>query len=131
VRPAGGRVRLAASVIIVLLALAARPAPAAADATQIIVTRLTSSIARCWFAKGEKAFAGLSYAPETDAFVGPPRILLVPKQSPHARPVLVIEIGRLAGQLHITIYGPLATSPKAPRIRSDIARWANGGMECS
>ncbi len=87
-------------------------------------------IGRCWFAKGETAFAGYEHASETNAIAGPPRILLVEKTAPHGRPALVIEFKTTTGALDIAVYGPLAASDKAPRIQTDLQRWATGGKGC-
>jgi hypothetical protein len=119
------------------LALAASLAGAPAEATakppgaaQILVTRLSTAIARCWFAKGETAFAAYSYAPETDAYAGLPRILLVPKKAPHGKPALVVEIDAKPAGNDVNIYGPLMSGGLAARIQADVSRWANGGTAC-
>jgi hypothetical protein len=113
--------------------LAGAPADAAtkpSSAAQILVTRLSTSIARCWFAKGETAFAAYSYAPETDAYAGLPRILLVPKGAPHGKPALVVEIDAKPTGNDVNIYGPLMSGRLATRIQADVGRWANGGTAC-
>jgi hypothetical protein len=119
-----------AGAAIVLMIMCSTPClaknPSAIDSA---AARISAAIGKCWFAKGETIFAGFIYVPEIDAYVGPPRILLVPKKSPHGKPALVIEFS--AAKRKIDVYGPLADTPKAARIQADIGRWAAGGESCS
>ncbi len=87
-------------------------------------------IGRCWFAKGEKTFAGYVHATESNAITGPPRVLLVEKKAPHGLPALVIEFKTAGRDVDIAVYGPLAAGPKAARIGADLNRWAAGGKGC-
>jgi hypothetical protein len=122
---------------ILLLALgalaAATPASAAttnSPAAYKLAATIGGLIGKCWFAKGETAFAGYQHASETNAIAGPPRVLLVEAKAPHGRPALVIEFRTTTGDIDINVYGPLADSPKAPRIQVDLQRWAAGGTGC-
>ena len=97
---------------------------ASADAYETI-KRLGAAMERCWFAPGDSAFAEYAYSPEPNA-TDAPRILIVPRKSPDARPALVIELrGR-----DLNAYGPLATSPYAQRIAADLRRWLGGDGGC-
>ncbi|MGL4489969.1 MAG: hypothetical protein ACRCU5_11060 [Rhizobiaceae bacterium] len=78
----------------------------------------------CW-AK-DKAFKAYGIIPELDT-TGTPRILLVPKGKPQSLPKLVITANRGT----IQTFGPLATGPLAPRIQSDVTRWASGATGCN
>jgi hypothetical protein len=117
-----------------LLVAAASPGLAAASpnspAAYAMAGDFARLIGRCWFAKGEKDFAGYQHASETNAIAGPPRVLLVDRKAPHGRPALVIEFRTVAGAIDIAVYGPLAAGDKAPRIQADLQRWAAGGKGC-
>jgi hypothetical protein len=119
------------------MAIAAAPsavAPAeAANSTAAyrMAARFSEAIGRCWFGKGEKAFAGYVHASETNAIAGPPRILIVKKSSPHAPPALVIELRTAGGRVEVNVYGPLIETDRAARISADVNRWAAGGGACA
>ena len=100
-------------------------APASREA-QALARKTGETIGRCWFADQETAFAGYIYSPEPNAVQ--PRVLIVPKDQPAERPVLVVEA---SGAASLVSYGPLLKTPVAARIRSDLARWAKGGDSCS
>ena len=121
--------RLAGATIALMVTCPAPGLAEGAGAIDAAAARISAAIGKCWFAKGETIFAGYIYVPEIDAYVGPPRILLVPKKSPHGKPALVIEFS--AAKRKIDIYGPLADTPKVTRIEADIGRWAAGGESCS
>jgi hypothetical protein len=109
-------------------AAAAGSAHAADDKAYNLATRLGAVIERCWIASGDAAFAGYIISPEPNATNGP-RILIVPRKTPTAVPVLVIEVIK-AGN-HVSVYGPLATSSNASRIGADLRRWIAGGDSCT
>jgi hypothetical protein len=88
--------------------------------------KIAETIARCWFAPGETAFAGYIYSPEPNAVV--PRVLIVRKDQPAERPVLVVEA---TGATTVSSYGPLLQSPNSARISADLSRWAKGNTSCS
>ena len=85
-----------------------------------------NTMAQCWFAPGETAFAGYIYSPEPNAVT--PRVLIVPKSQPAERPVLVVEA---KGASTLDSYGPLLGGPNAGRIRADLDRWSKGSTSCS
>jgi hypothetical protein len=98
---------------------------AASPQAHALARTIGEAIGRCWFAPGETAFAGYIYSPEPNAVV--PRVLIVRRDQPAERPVLVIEA---AGAASVNSYGPLLGSANAARIRSDLDRWAKGGENC-
>ena len=102
------------------------PQPPASKETQALARTLGETIGRCWFAAGETAFAGYIYSPEPNAVQ--PRVLIVPKEQPAERPVLVVEATSPAS---IEVYGPLLDASNSARIRADLDRWAKGGNSCS
>jgi len=96
------------------------------DAAYRLAKSTTDTIANCWFAAGEKAFAGYIYSPEPNN--SPPRILIVPKAKPQDLPVLVVEAH---GGNRLIAYGPFMDGASAARIRADLARWEKGGSACA
>ena len=86
--------------------------------------RINASAYECW--RGDKAFKAYGIIPELDT-TGTPRILIIPKGKPQSLPKLVIT----AQGKSVQTFGPLAQSPLAPRINSDVARWAAGGSGCT
>ncbi|ALN73149.1 hypothetical protein M673_10490 [Aureimonas sp. AU20] len=91
--------------------------------------RLALTVNRCWFKSRDPAFTGYSLAPELSSFSGRPRFLLVPKNRPEERPLLVVE-GR-SGSAEVDTYGPLLQSPLRARLEGDLARWSAGSGDCS
>jgi hypothetical protein len=119
-------------VLAALLALSAcqtkpnRPAVPTPSSGGAVATlqRINASAYECW--RGDKAFKAYGIIPELDT-TGTPRILIIPKGKPQALPKLVITaVGK-----SVQTFGPLAQSPLAPRINSDVARWAAGGTGCA
>jgi hypothetical protein len=104
------------------------PAPQAAASNEAheLARHIGDAIHRCWFGPKETAFAGYIYSPEPNAVQ--PRILIVRKDNPAERPVLVVETRGASG---VTSYGPLAQTPTGLRIRTDLDRWAKGSERCS
>jgi hypothetical protein len=100
-------------------------APASNEAHNL-ARAVGNTMAQCWFAPGETAFAGYIYSPEPNAVT--PRVLIVPKSQPAERPVLVVE-AKSASTLDS--YGPLLGGPNAGRIRADLDRWSKGSTSCS
>jgi hypothetical protein len=100
------------------------PAPSGQAGQVATLQRVNASAYECW--RGDKAFKKYGIVPELDT-TGTPRILVIPKGKPQALPQLVIT----ASGRSIQTFGPLATSPLAPRINADVARWAAGGKGCS
>lgn len=82
----------------------------------------------CWFKSGDAAFKDYRLAPELNSFSGRPRIMAVPKHSPEARPLLVVQAE--GNPARLDAFGPLLDGPNADRIKRDIIRWANGTKSC-
>jgi hypothetical protein len=124
---------LATLVIVAAAALPADSALAASNGTAAyrMAASMSATIGRCWFGKGEKAFAGYVHASETNAIAGPPRVLIVKKSAPHARPELVIEFRTESDGVRVNVYGPLIETERGTRIAADINRWADGSGACN
>jgi hypothetical protein len=100
------------------------PAPSAHSQSVSALQRINASAYECW-AK-DKAFNAYGIIPELDT-TGTPRILIIPKGKPQSLPKLVIT----ATGKSVQTFGPLAQSNLAPRINSDVARWAAGNSGCT
>lgn len=114
------------------LALAAcqpkAPAPNAGAAALPTMERVALGANACWFKSGDPAFKAYRLAPELNSFSGRPRILLVHRHSPEARPLLVVQAEGSPARLDA--FGPLMAEPVATRIATDVKRWAAGGKGC-
>lgn len=84
---------------------------------------------RCWFASGDPAFRGYSFANELNSFSGRPRFLLVPKGNFGGKPLLVVQAEGSAGA--VTTFGPLLEQTEGTRITGDVRRWADGDSACA
>lgn len=128
----------AATGVLVALALAAQAcqsAPPAAVSTasgKSAALRNMEPVAiaahRCWFASGDPAFRGYSFANELDSHSGKPRFLIVPRSDYGGRPLLVVQAEGPQGA--ITAFGPMLDQPVGNRVQADIARWRAGGTDC-
>ncbi|GGD91067.1 hypothetical protein GCM10011390_07220 [Aureimonas endophytica] len=105
------------------------PPPPRAQSALDRMERVALAANRCWFRSKDPAFSGYSLAPELSSFSGRPRILLVPKGRPEAKPLLVVE-GR-DGSSEIATYGPVMDGALAARVSGDIRRWNGGATGCS
>jgi hypothetical protein len=118
------------SVLALLLGTCQSSAPStqgqATNEMHALARTIGNTIGRCWFAAGENAFANYIYSPEPNAVQ--PRVLIVPKDQPAERPVLVVEA---SGAASVSTYGPLLDTPNGARIRGDLDRWAKGNESCS
>lgn len=86
----------ATGLILAAVALAAcqpKPQPAASVSRAALPTmeRIALGANACWFKSGDAAFKAYRLAPELNSFSGRPRILLVPRNSPESRPMLVVQ----------------------------------------
>lgn len=99
---------------------------AATPEAHVLARTIADSMGQCWFGPKETAFASFIYSPEPNAIV--PRVLIVRKDQPAERPVLVIEA---TGATTVSSYGPLLQSENAARISADLNRWARGSKSCS
>ncbi|MCP4386491.1 MAG: hypothetical protein GY798_34625 [Hyphomicrobiales bacterium] len=108
------------------------PSPSLAQASQAAYDfsrRLGTAMEKCWFGANAGDFAKYVYSPEPNA-TGGPRILIVPRGSPHELPVLVIEIHMQGNTPRLNVYGPLAATNLQSRIAADLRRWMDGGNGC-
>lgn len=83
----------------------------------------------CWFKSGDPAFKAYRLAPELNSFSGRPRILIVPRNSPEARPLAVVQAEGHPARLQA--FGPLLSEPVGARITTDVRRWAAGDEGCN
>lgn len=119
-------------VAVSLAACQSEKTPAASSASQAalpVMERVALGANACWFKSGDPAFKAYRLAPELNSFSGRPRILLVPRNSPESRPMLVVQAEGNPAKL--AAFGPVMDEPHAARISTDIKRWANGGKGCS
>lgn len=103
--------------------------PPASSAALPTMERVALGANGCWFKSGDPAFKAYRLAPELNSFSGRPRILLVPRKSPEARPLAVIQAEGHPARLQA--FGPLLSEPVGTRIAADVQRWAAGGQGCS
>ncbi|MBB3947959.1 hypothetical protein GGQ73_003932 [Rhizobium skierniewicense] len=94
-----------------------------------VMERVALGANACWFKSGDPAFKAYRLAPELNSFSGRPRILLVPRNSPESRPMLVVQAE--GNPAKIDAFGPAMNEPHSARISTDVKRWANGGKGCS
>jgi len=83
----------------------------------------------CWFKSADPAFKAYRLAPELNSFSGRPRILIVPRNSPEARPLAVVQAEGHPARLQA--FGPLLSEPVGARITADVRRWAAGDEGCN
>ncbi|MBO9108993.1 MULTISPECIES: hypothetical protein [Agrobacterium] len=124
----------AAGLLLAAAALAAcqpKPQPASSSASRAALPtmeRIALGANACWFKSGDPAFKAYRLAPELNSFSGRPRILLVPRNSPESRPMLVIQAEGNPAKLDA--FGPAMNEAISGRIATDVKRWANGGKGC-
>lgn len=123
----------ATGLILAAVALAAcqpKPQPAASVSRAALPTmeRIALGANTCWFKSGDAAFKAYRLAPELNSFSGRPRILLVPRNSPESRPMLVVQAEGNPAKLDA--FGPMMNETVSGRIATDVKRWANGGKGC-
>ncbi|OAP42583.1 hypothetical protein AU381_15490 [Sinorhizobium glycinis] len=121
---------VAANLLLVAGCQSDRPAsPPASSAALPTMERIALGANGCWFKSGDPAFKAYRLAPELNSFSGRPRILLVPRKSPEARPLAVIQAEGHPARLQA--FGPLLSEPVGTRMTSDVRRWAAGDEGCS
>ncbi|MDR6082695.1 hypothetical protein QE453_003615 [Agrobacterium sp. SORGH_AS440] len=83
-----------------LAACQPKPQPTASVSRAALPTmeRIALGANACWFKSGDAAFKAYRLAPELNSFSGRPRILLVPRNSPESRPMLVVQGRRQPGK---------------------------------
>ena len=126
------------SFVFLLAACAAKP-----DMTPIAYSslgeayKLAESYAkaanRCWFEAKPQEFSRYKIASELDSLSGRPRLLIVPKNRPTDRPLLVIQTqNNDQGSVNVDVYGPLLGDEKIGSIvRQDVEVWKDGRFSCA
>jgi hypothetical protein len=106
------------------------PAPAAGGKSAALraMEQVATAAHRCWFASGDAAFKGYSFANELNSFSGRPRFLLVPKNNYGGRPLLVVQSEGPSGR--VDVFGPIMQQPLGQRVSADVHRWASGDAGC-
>lgn len=117
-----------AAAALVSACQSAPPAPKASTAALPTMERIALGANSCWFKSGDAAFSAYRLAPELNSFSGKPRILVVPRRSPEARPLLVVQAEGQPAKL--SAFGPLMDEPVSSRITTDVKRWAAAGKGC-
>lgn len=119
-----------ASIVFVAGCQSNRPASAPASTAALpTMERVALGANGCWFKSGDPAFKPYRLAPELNSFSGRPRILIVPRKSPEARPLAVVQAEGHPARLQA--FGPLLSEPVGTRITTDVRRWAAGDEGCS
>lgn len=104
------------------------PAPTHNTAALPTMERIALAANSCWFKSNDPAFKAYRLAPELNSFSGRPRILIVKRNSPEARPLAVVQAEGHPANLQA--FGPLFEEEIGARMTSDIRRWANGNSTC-
>jgi hypothetical protein len=104
------------------------PAPKANGAALPTMERVALGANACWFKSGDPSFKAYRLAPELNSFSGRPRILVVHRNSPESRPLLVVQAEGNPAKLDA--FGPLMGEAAGARIATDVKRWASGGKGC-
>lgn len=126
---------LSAKLVLPLVAVATlaacqtkTPAPKANGAALPTMERIALGANACWFKSGDPAFKAYRLAPELNSFTGRPRILVVHRNSPESRPLLVVQAEGNPAKL--AAFGPMMSETVSARIATDVQRWAAGGKGC-
>jgi hypothetical protein len=93
-----------------------------------VMERVALGARECWFRSGDADFKPYRLSPELTSMTGKPRILIVQAKNPNGLPLAVIEASGNPARLNA--FGPMMAGKLAPRIRSDVTRWAQGGSGC-
>ncbi len=102
--------------------------PAADRAALPTMERVALGANACWFKSGDPAFKAYRLAPELNSFSGRPRILVVHRNRPEGRPLLVVQAEGNPSKLDA--FGPMMNEPVGARIARDVVRWGSGGKGC-
>lgn len=104
------------------------PAPKVNGGALPTMERVALAANSCWFKSGDPAFKAYRLAPELNSFSGRPRILVVHRNSPESRPLLVVQAEGNPAKLDA--FGPMMGEAVGARIAGDVQRWAGGGKGC-
>ncbi|WP_411035815.1 hypothetical protein [Shinella sp. BYT-45] len=126
---------LSAKLVLPLAAAAAlaacqskTPAPKVDSGALPTMERVALAANGCWFKSGDPAFKAYRLAPELNSFSGRPRILVVHRNSPESRPLLVVQAE--GNPARLDAFGPMMGEAVGSRITADVKRWAAGGKGC-
>ncbi|OLP61386.1 hypothetical protein BJF93_00085 [Xaviernesmea oryzae] len=122
---------LALAAVILPACQASAPAPKMSTVNMAALPtmeRVALAANRCWFKSNDPAFKAYRLAPELNSFSGRPRILLVRRNAPEARPLAVVQAEGQPARMQA--FGPLFAEPIGPRMTGDIRRWATGEAGC-
>jgi len=127
------RLVVRATVLPLLAGLAAcstsRNAPSVETGALPVMERVMLGANRCWFKSSDPMFVSYKLAPELDSYSGTPRILLVKKNAPTSRPLLVVQAQ--GSPAKIDAFGPLMDQPAiSGRVHKDVNNWVRGGEGC-
>lgn len=118
-----------ASLLAVAGCQSPRPeAPTRDTSALATMERVALGANKCWFKSGDAAFKPYRLALELNSFSGRPRILLVKRNSPEARPLAVVQAEGHPARLQA--FGPLFDEPIGTRMAKDIRHWAGGAEDC-
>lgn len=119
-----------ATILCIFIASCQSRAPASGPDRSALSTmeRVAVGAHSCWFKSGDAAFSAYRLAPELNSFSGRPRILVVHKNSPEGRPLLVVQAEGNPARLQA--FGPMMSEPVSTRIAGDVTRWSGGGKTC-
>jgi hypothetical protein len=117
-----------AAALLLAACQSSTPAPSPNSAALPTMERVALAANACWFKSGDPAFKAYRLAPELNSFSGRPRILVVHRHSPEARPLLVVQAEGSPARLDA--FGPLMGEAAGARIAADVKRWAAGGKSC-
>lgn len=104
------------------------PVADASRAALPTMERIARGANQCWFKSGDPAFKPYRMALELDSYSGKPRILLVKRNSPETRPLLVVQAEGNPAKLEA--FGPMMGEGQSARISQNVNAWANGGSGC-
>lgn len=90
--------------------------------------RVALTANRCWFKSGKSEFRRYGFEPELQSYSGRPRMLVVPKNTPGGKPILVVEAE--GNPAKVSVYGPLMALSQGNAIGEDIDRWVKGDNQC-
>jgi hypothetical protein len=95
-----------------------------------VMKGVTRQAKTCWFDQKDPRFADYRLQAELTSFSNRPRILVVPKGSRSALPVLIAQAEHRDGRTTFQSFGPLLDSPQGPSIAQELDAWANGSRTC-
>jgi hypothetical protein len=93
--------------------------------------KIYDNLNACIIPKNRSAFDGLAVVPELDTRVGKPRLLIVKRSSPTARPLLVITAEDQTSGSDIEIFGPLLSERAGRILRLRSQQWHQGFTACT